>query len=205
MLVARTPFAWNQAAAYDFPTFWSTLQRVHPAKHPVSYFMIATICFEETGFCNIKQAERPAGLGVGFGQLEVKNPEKVEFYEWAGVETDYRKLSELMIADREFSLGLHCQYFQYLTEVKNLRLDGCLSAQVGTAQKQFPPHSQYPALFKKGASLLESAFEANDRDAYIYALNYARYNSPKKNGTPASLFKDYWEFILPQSWFDYGF
>ncbi|MDH6592573.1 hypothetical protein M2165_002462 [Variovorax sp. TBS-050B] len=29
--------------------------------------------------------------------------------------------------------------------------------------------------------------------------------APRKNGVPESLFKDYWAFILPQSWFDYGF
>ncbi len=198
MHVSKTPFAWNQVAAYDFPTFWSTLQRVHPGEHPVSYFMIAVICFEETGLCNIQQAETPSGLGVGFGQLEVKNPEKKDFYEWAGVETDYHRLAKEMLGDREFSLGVHCQYFQYLTEVKGLRLDGCLSAQVGR-------HVQYKPLFMTGASMLEDAFNANDRAAYIRALNYARSNSPKKNGIPETLFKEYWEFILPQSWFDYGF
>lgn len=198
MYVKKTPFAWSQAAAYDFPTFWSTLQRVHPADHPISYFLMAVICFEETGFCNIQQAETPSGLGVGFGQLEVKNPEKVAFYEWAGVETDYRDLARHMLRDREFSLGLHCQYFQFLTDERNLKLDGCLSAQVGK-------HQQYKQLFKTGAAMLETAFDANDRPGYIRALNYARANSAKKNGIPESLFKDYWEFILPQSWFDYGF
>ncbi len=198
MHVSKPPFAWNQAAAYDFPTFWSTLQRVHPWDHPVSYFMLAVICFEETGFCNIQQAETPTGLGVGFGQLEVKNPEKKAFYEWAGVETDFRRLAKEMLGDREFSLGVHCQFFQYLTDVRGLRLDGCLAAQVGR-------HVQYIPLFKTGAAMLEAAFDANDRAAYIRALNHARSNSPKKNGIPENLFKEYWEFILPQSWFDYGF
>lgn len=198
MYVSRSPFAWSQGAAYDFPTFWSTLQRAHPEDHPVSYFMMAVICFEETGLCNIKQAETPSGLGVGFGQLEVKNPEKREFYEWAEVETDYHQLAQHMLSDREFSLGVHCQYFQFLTDVKNLKLEGCLGAQVGN-------HVQYKDLFKTGASMLEDAFDANDRDAYIVALNYARTKSAKKNPIPVSLFKDYWDFILPQSWLDYGF
>ena len=50
--------------------------------------MLAVIFFEETAFCNRAQAEAPSGYGVGFGQLEVKNPEKKEFYEWLGISTE---------------------------------------------------------------------------------------------------------------------
>ncbi len=74
MIVKRCPFAWEQFRAWDFPTLWDSISQNHPSDHPVSYFMLAVIFFEETAFCNRAQAEAPSGYGVGFGQLEVKEP-----------------------------------------------------------------------------------------------------------------------------------
>lgn len=103
-----------------------------------------------------------------------------------------------MLADNDTSVWTHCNYFQYLTTEKYFKLNGCLGAQVGS-------HTVYKGLFKEGAKLLEKAYNDNDRSAYIYALNYARTNSPKNNGISDKLFSDFWQFILPDSWFTSGF
>ena len=198
MIVTKCPYAWVQQKAWDFPTLWDSISRHHPWGHPVSGFMIAVIFFEETGFCNIAQADVPAGYGVGFGQLEVRNPEKMEFYQWLGMPTDYKVVAQMMLANNDTAVRVHCKYFQYLTQEKQKGLEGCLGAQVGK-------HRQYIPLFKTGASLLEKAFRENDRAGYIRALNYARENSPKHNQISEKYFPDYWQFILPDSWFKYGF
>jgi hypothetical protein len=198
MIVRKCPFAWEQFKAWDFPTLWDSISQNHPSDHPVSYFVLAVIFFEETAFCNRAQAETPSGYGVGFGQLEVKNPEKKEFYEWLGISTDYKEVARMMLADNDTSVWTHCNYFQYLTSEKYYKLDGCLGAQVGS-------HTVYKSLFQDGAKLLEKAYNDNDRAAYIYALNYARNNSPKNNGIPENLFPEFWQFILPDSWFTLGY
>src|SRR5262249_9306667 len=90
-MVQKCPFAWVEAKALDFPGIWDAVSRHHPWGHPVSYYMIAVIFFEETGFCNIGQAQTSGSLGVGFGQLEVSNPDKKDFYAWLGLPTDYKQ------------------------------------------------------------------------------------------------------------------
>jgi hypothetical protein len=129
--------------------------------------MLAVIFFEETAFCNRAQAEAPSGYGIGFGQLEVKNPEKKEFYEWLGISTDYKEVARLMLAVKDTSVWTHCNYFQYLTTEKYFKLDGCLGAQVGS-------HTIYKGLFKERAKLLEKAYNDNERIGLHLCLNYAR-------------------------------
>ena len=197
-MVNKCPYAWVESKAWDFPSLWDSISQHHPWNHPVSYFMILVIFFEETAFCNISQAQTSGGLGTGFGQLEVSNPEKKDFYAWLGLPTDYRQVSQMMLADKDRSVLVHCKYFQYLTSVKYFGLEGCLGAQVGS-------HISYKALFRQGAQMLEQAFNENDRNGYIRALNFARSNSTKKNGIPESYFPQFWEFILPDSWFELGY
>jgi hypothetical protein len=88
MIVRKSPYGWDQFKAWDFPTLWDSISQNHPSDHPVSYFMLAVIFFEATTFCKRDRAEAPSGYGVGFEQLEVKNPKKKEIYEWLGISTD---------------------------------------------------------------------------------------------------------------------
>jgi len=188
--VSRSPFSWFENKAWDFPTIWEAISRHHPAGHPVSRATVAVIFFEETGFCNVSQAQTSGSLGVGFGQLEVSNPEKKEFYSSLGISTDYRQVAARMLGSNDESVRIHCGYFQFLAARKGLGADGCLAAQVGR-------HRSYVQLFRQGARLLEEALAAGDRQAMIRALNYARSNSGKGNGIPERLFPEFWEFILP--------
>lgn len=192
-MVNKSPFAWIESKAADFPTLYDSIGSCHPSDHPVSPFMILVIFFEETGFCNIKQAQTSGSLGVGFGQMEISNPEKKDFFVWAGLPSDYKQVAQLMLGDTDFAVKVHCQYFQYLTSERGLSLEGCLSAQVGS-------HTQYKSLFRKGAQMLEAAYNSNDRPGCIAALNYAR-SKGKSNGIPESLFPEFWQFILPDSMF----
>jgi hypothetical protein len=192
-MVSRCPFGWVEAKSWSIVDLWDSISNNHPDDHPVSYFMIAVIFFEETGFCNVSQAFTQGTLGVGFGQLEVRNPEKQAFYDWANLPTDYLEVSGLMLSDNDTAVSVHCQWLQYLTSQMGMGLDGCLGAQVG-------PYTAYKQLFKDGAKMFEDAYNNNDRDGCMAALNYARYKSPKKNGIPYSLYSDYWDLILPGSW-----
>jgi hypothetical protein len=36
-------------------------------------------------------------------------------------------------------------------------------------------------------------------------VDYAHTNSPKRNGIPGTLYPDFWQFILPDSWFNLGY
>jgi hypothetical protein len=155
--------------------------------------MIAVIFFEETGFCNITQAFTAGTLGVGFGQLEVRNPEKKKFYDWANLPTDYLDISAMMQADNDTAVAIHCKWFQFLTSEMGMGLDGCLGAQVGK-------HVVYKQLFLDGAKKFEDAYNNNDRWGCMAALNHARFKSLKKNGIPYELFGEYWDYILPGSW-----
>jgi hypothetical protein len=197
-MVNKCPFAWVESKAWDFPALWDSISRHHPWNHPVSYFLILVIFFEETGFCNISQAQTSGSLGTGFGQLEVSNPEKKDFYAWLGLPTDYRAVAQLMLSDNDQAVRVHCKYFQYLTSVKHFGLEGCLGAQVGG-------HTSYKSLFRQGAQMLEKAFNEDDRPGYIRALNWARSNSAKKNGITESYFPQFWKFILPDTWFELGY
>lgn len=197
-MVKKCPFAWVESKALNFPDIWDALSRHHPWNHPVSYFTILVIFFEETGFCNIKQAQTSGGLGIGFGQMEISNPEKKAFFSWMGLPTDYHSVAQMMLADPDLAIKVHCKYFQYLTSVMNKSGDGCLGAQVGS-------HTSYIPLFKEGARMLEDAFNTDDRPGYIAALNYARFKSAKKNGIAEAYFPDFWKFILPDDWFSLGY
>ena len=192
-MVNKSPFAWIESKAADFPTLYDSIGSCHPSDHPVSPFMILVIFFEETGFCNIKQAHAKGGLGIGFGQLEISNPEKRDFFEWAGLPSNYQAVAMLMLGDTDFAVKVHCQYFQYLTSQRGLSLDGCLSAQVGW-------HTEYKLLFRQGADMLKTTYVANDRPGCIAALNYSRAKG-KCNNIPESLFPEFWQFILPDSMF----
>ena len=196
--VQKCPFAWVEEKAWDFPTIWSAIHRHHPPGHPVSPHMIATIFFEETGFCNIQQAGTKGTLGIGFGQMEISNPEKREFYAWLGLPTDYRIVAGMILGSNDLAVKVHCMYFQFLSSVKGKGYEGCMHAQVGT-------HTSYIPLLAQGASLLRKAIDANDRALVIQALNYARSNGPKHNGVGEKYFPDYWAFTLPPAWFKVGF
>ena len=99
-----------------------------------------------------------------------------------------------MLGSNDFSVKVHCQYFQYLTSQRGAGLEGCLSAQVGK-------HVVYKSLFRTGAAMLETAYNAKDRKACISALNYARDKGPKSNNIPERLFTQFWQYILPDSLF----
>ena len=198
-MASKNPEGWVQSKALSLPELWDAMNRHHPWTHPVSYYMILVIFFEETAFCDISQLGTSGSLGCGFGQIEMSNPDKVPFFEWLGLPTDYNQVASMMLADRDFAVKVHCKYFQYLTMFMGKGLDGCLHAQVGA-------HTAYISLFSQGAQMLQTAMEAGDRVASIRALKWARERGPKSNNIPyLEPYLDFWKYILPESYLRLGF
>ena len=92
-MASMNPVGWIPQQALSLPDLWEALGRHHPPGHPVSYYMILVIFFEETAFCDISQLGTSGNLGCGFGQLEMSNPEKLPFYAWADLPLDYKKVA----------------------------------------------------------------------------------------------------------------
>ena len=198
-MASMNPVGWIPQQALSLPDLWEALGRHHPPGHPVSYYMILVIFFEETAFCDISQLGTSGNLGCGFGQLEMSNPEKLPFYAWADLPLDYKKVAAGMLISKEYAVKVHCKYFQYLTDMMGMGLEGCLHGQVGS-------HTSYIPLFYKGAQMLEQAMNAGNRVDCINALKYAREKGPKANNIPfREPYLDFWKFILPENYLRLGF
>src|SRR5262249_26311599 len=111
----------------------------------------------------------------------------------------------MMLANNDFAVQVHCRFFQWLTSAENpdrkSSLRGCLAAQVGS-------HTEFINLFIEGEKKFRAAWDKNTRVDFANALNHARTNGPKENGIPITgknAFTDYWEYILPDTWFTLGY
>lgn len=201
--VDRKPFLWEPDKALNFPDIYSLICKYHPEGNPVSREIVACIFFEETGFCNRKQKPGPA---VGFGQIQIYDQDKIPFFESIGFNSDKKNKNsslplityETIINDKELSVRLTCQYFQWL--VKNGKsLEGALSAQTGGGG-----NAKFVPLFIEGGKRLQNAlYNEQTREAFADALNYARANGIHQNPIPVrgkNAFTKFWEFVIPEEY-----
>jgi len=205
-MVNPKPFLWEETKALNLFQIYNKIGVYHPAGHPVSREMITLIFFEETGFCNIRQ-NRGAGPAVGFGQMEIYNPDKIPFFEWLGFNSDRKKTSRLPLitperisADNDLSVKITCKYFQWLVSEKHKTGTGALQAQTGGgANLSFIP------VWGAAEKELKSVLYSNDRKKIINALNKARSGGPHPNPIPFDRYKSYWEFTVPEEDLLFGF
>ncbi len=190
---------WHETKAWDLFSIRDAIQRHN--RSALDANTILAIFFEETLFCNIAQPLKSgnAGPGRGFGQMETRNPDKQDYYQWAGLPTDPpktpesargEKVSAMMLASKDECVRIHVGWFNWLTEVRGKDFDGILAAQVGA-------HVVYKDLFRRGGVAIGSAFASRKRIDMINALNLARDESPKDNAIPWPRFGKFWRFIIP--------
>src|SRR5262249_9694404 len=69
---------WNPRGALSLPEVWGLVEDYQPPDLPMTTEMFVTICFEETACCNMVQLGTTAGIGPG--QLQVSESDKVKFF-----------------------------------------------------------------------------------------------------------------------------
>jgi hypothetical protein len=190
---------WHENKAWDIFSIRGAIVRHNRSALDVN--TILAIFFEESLFCNIAQPLQSgnAGPGRGFGQMETRNPDKQEYYAWAGLPTDPpktpktvrgEKVSAMMLGSKEECVRIHVGWYNWLKEERGLDMEGTLGAQVGE-------HVAYKPLFRRGGVAIGNAFMSRRRIDMINALNLARAESPKENGIPWPRFGKFWRFIIP--------
>lgn len=192
------PLFWEPDKALNFPDIYYLISQYHPQEHPVSREIIACIFFEETGFCNRRQRTKKGfGPAVGFGQMEIDNPDKEDFFKWMGIP---KPSPDAITINNELSVQISCKYFQWLVSVHGKSVDGALSAQTGGGGNE-----SFVPLFKEGGKRLRDAIYSSDkREDYVRALNYARTNGIHKNGIPYKDYRSFWEFVIPEQYLALG-
>jgi len=190
---------WLPEKAWDLFTLRAAIDRHN--RSSLSRDIILSIFFEESQFCNRRQITDTGkdGPASGFGQIETGNPDKQEYYAWAGLPVDPpgtpkarrgEQVAARILGNREEAVRIHVGYFNWLREVRGLDLRGTLAAQVGS-------HTAYIPLFLTGGERIRAAWLSYNRKQMIDALNYAPANSPKKNEVPWPRFSKFWRFIIP--------
>jgi len=206
-MISPKPFLWEEDKALNFFQIYNKIGVHHPTGHAISREMIALIFFEETGFSNVRQ-NKGSGPAVGFGQMEIYNPDKIPFFEWLGFNSDRRKSDsrlplitpERIVNDNDFSVRLTCKYFQWLVGEHHKSTVGALQAQTGGgANLSFIP------VWLSAEKELQSVLYSGDRVRLMKALNRARSGGPHPNPIPLQQFKAYWDFIVPEADMVLGF
>jgi hypothetical protein len=141
------PFLWQPEAALSFFDVCNKVD-VHLAddvKTVISREIVVTIFFHESGFSNImQQTNTGKGPAVGFGQMEIFNPDKVDFFKTLGFDSRKFKTNppppkpgkagagktvqqpaasvaplapltaETILKNKDFAIEVHCKYFAWL-------------------------------------------------------------------------------------------
>jgi len=200
-MVHPKPFLWEEDKALNFFEIYKKICVHHPSSHAISREMIVLIFFEETGFCNVRQS-RGTGPAVGFGQVEIYNPDKIPFFAWLGFNSDRNKRNsplplitpERITSDNDLSVKISCKYFQWLVSERDKSTLGALQAQTGGgANLTIIP------VWLNAERELKSVIHSGDRMKLIRALNMARSGGPHPNPIRYDWFKAYWDFTVPES------
>jgi hypothetical protein len=207
IFVNKSPFSWNQGQALDLFTIYDMVLDCHPANHAVSPLMITGIMYEETAFCNrVQQTTNGKGPAVGFGQMQIYDPEKKAFWDWMGYNNDMKNPNskplitpERVLGDNKFSVDMTCKYFQWLltpdayNSKKPKGLQGALAAQAGGGD-----NATFPALWISAEPQLAKGFRTLERVDLVKGLNAFKNGGPHPNPIFDPLFQKYWDFTLQQ-------
>jgi len=200
-MINPKPFLWEEDKALSFYEIYKKVCVHHPCSHLISRELIVLIFFEETGFSNVRQS-RGKGPAVGFGQMEIYNPDKVPFFAWLGFNSDRWKRDSrltlitpgLITSNNDLSVKITCKYFQWLVSERGKSTSGALEAQTGPGVNR-----TIIPVWLRAEGELKSAIHSGDRMKLIAALNMARSGGPHPNPIKYDWFKAYWDFTVPDN------
>lgn len=221
---ADTPFPWDPKAAITLFDAANLIDVYLDPSIPMTRELMLLIFFHETGFANIRQRvettkTNPQGLGpgVGFGQMEVLNSDKPEFFRGVMGITPSEALFDTVTGDEHFAIRAHCAYFAEKFRRGASTKGALMAAQAGgktinqkLIAKLMAPEAQ-----------LAASITGSDRGAIIDALNACRWYIKRDakgkpimlaDGTPdlsfqpipLSRFPKYWDFTVPTSELMFG-
>ena len=127
------PYNWDPARAVPFFKLANMIDVYLRKDLPIKRHHLLAIFCHETGFANVRQA-LGTGPAVGFGQVEIYNPDKVPFFATLKYNSvilnprmspkekqKYTHLNglfpltyETVLNDNEFAVRMHCAYFAWL-------------------------------------------------------------------------------------------
>jgi hypothetical protein len=208
--VKRRPLFWVPSKAVDFPTMWDLIHK-HRTLCGVSDEFVAVLFFEESTFCNVIQ-NNGVGPGVGFGQTQIHDGDKVDFFREAMGRDSQRfakrrdhKLPIITFQDvinnRDLSVKITWKYYEWLKTAKKKGYDGIMRAQAGGPNYYMIPKLQH------GAEMLRKAITSDfTRESIAKALNYARgFKKPKPTTVGYTVYQDFWKFLIPDDYLRWGF
>lgn len=212
---------WDPAKALDLFSL-TKLIRMYSLTGAIPAELIAVIFFEETAFCNVRQTRGrdeatkavQFGPGVGFGQLQIYDPEKRDFFRSIGFNNDLKNASPLptitfdMVTNNpRFSVFITCRYLEYVLALKQAEgkggIDAVLGAQTGAGgtgdnakrNALLIPRWKTAAADLKGLLAgLQPGMVDGVREKISRVLNSARHEG---FAVPLKNFPDYWKFVVP--------
>jgi hypothetical protein len=208
--------------ALSFPDMWDMILRYREHKNPITPELMAVLFFEESLFCNIIQFGAGRDAAVGFGQMQIFDLDKIEFFRdvFKFDSTRGHKQKDLtpvtrekITNDKHLSVKIMWKYYQWLHDVKKLKtVQGIMGAQAGSAQNK----ALIPHLVEGAKRLRKSITKEFTRESFIESLNYARrHRKVRIDGvemgtavpykTSGQDFRDFWHFVIPDGYLRFGF
>ncbi len=208
------PPLWDPFAAMSMLEISQKLQTHLLPGLPVTRNHMFVICFHETGFSNIKQG-KGTGPAVGFGQMEIFNPDKIPFFKWLppgfnsithnpkvhpakkkakmeeqGILPTFEKLTDGRVtSDNDFAIKMHCKYFEWLskegTTKSNPNQKGIKHLEGMLGAQTGGGNEHFIGEFRDGAIAVGKAIDSGNRIDIINALNEIRWYFAGPKGPPA--------------------
>ncbi len=209
------PHPWDPFAALSMVDVCKKLDSQLKPALPITREIMLVIFFHETAFSNIMQATKTGkGPAVGFGQMEIFNPDKVPFFKWfkPGIDsvtfnpnmsiveikkkteeyglTSLEKLTnDRVTSDNDFAIKMHCSYFEWLFDEgysqSTPKQKGIKSLGGLLAAQAGGGNEHFVDEFRDGGRNLAAVMGSGDRMKIINALNEVRWYFAGPKGPPA--------------------
>lgn len=213
------PFPWDPKHAMTLFEVVNLIDVFLDPAVPMTRELMALVFFHETAFSNIRQRvdktkRNPQGLGpgVGFGQMEILNSDKPEFFKGVMGIVANEALFETITGDPHFAIRAHCEYFKAKFKNGARTKRALMAAQAGGGTVNEPLIDKIMAAELGLKACLVGASQA----AIIDALNACRwYVDRDAHGKPIIVggkvqvvrrpipaggqFQRYWDYTVPKS------
>jgi hypothetical protein len=194
------PNNWDPDRAMPFCEVAGLIDRYLRADLPIRREHLLVIFYHESAYANVRQ-NQGTGPAVGFGQMEIYNPDKIPFFatlrynsailnpKLSPVEKKkYSNLNGLLpltydsvLNDNEFAVRMHCAYFGWLFDegVPANAVPGQKGIKTlrGLLQAQTGGGANLVFVdhFVNAGAALQGVIDSGDREKIIRALNSVRY------------------------------